>query len=175
MLRKGRVRRRQSVRPRFLERLEPRCLLAGDAFGAPVAAEPAVAFPVVISEIMYHTTADDAAEEYIELLNVGPDPVRLQGWQFVRGIHFEFPEYSLRAGERLVVAADVETFSSRYPLVQNVVGNWDGGLSNRGETIELIDSFGRIANQLRYSDQGEWAIRAAWSAGPRTSGMDMAG
>ena len=57
------------------------------------------------------------------------------------------------------MAADLAVFATLYPDVDNVVGNWQGRLSNRGETIELVDATDQIVDSLRYADQGDWASR----------------
>ena len=133
---------------------------------------------VVINEIMYHpfdglptadppgTPYDDPPEgndreDYIELFNRGSEPVELLNWQFADGVQFTFPDLTLDVGEYLVVAADLEAFSTKYPDVTNVTGGWDGRLNNSGETVELVDQIGRRIDRVRYSDEGDWADREA--------------
>lgn len=128
---------------------------------------------VVISEIMYHPghaegEAENVGLEYIELYNKGQDPVSLGGWRFVNGVNFVIPgEPILAVAECFVIAADIDEFRAKYPDVTNVEGGWDGKLSNAGENIELTDSYGVLMDQVRYSDQGEWAVR---QLGPRDRG-----
>ncbi len=127
---------------------------------------------VILSEIMYNPysqeiQAEDMGAEYIELFNQGAKSISLAGWRFTNGVNFVFPDVTLDAGEYLVIAADVDTFSSKYPGVANFVGGWDGRLSNSGEVIELVDSTGEVMNSVRYADQGDWGIR---ELGPRDRG-----
>ena len=120
---------------------------------------------VVISEIMYHPghaaeTPENIGQEYIELYNKGGEAVSLGGWRFTDGVDFIVPgDPVLRVGEYLVVASDVNEFTAKYPGVTNVVGGWDGRLSNSGERIELVDKAGVLVDVVRYADQGEWAVR----------------
>jgi hypothetical protein len=119
---------------------------------------------VLINEIMYHPfhvppAAEDTRLEYIELSNTGAGPVDLAGWQISDGVDFVFPAVSLGAGEYLVVAADVNAFTVKYPDVTNVVGGWDGRLSNRGEVIELEDDMGVRIDRVYYADEGDWGVR----------------
>jgi CotH kinase protein/Lamin Tail Domain/Right handed beta helix region len=119
---------------------------------------------VVINEIMYHPYhpvpgAEDVRQEYIELFNRGAAAVNLAGWRLSGGVHFVFPDVTLGAGEYLVVAADVATFETKYPGVGNVVGNWQGKLSDSGETIELVDDSGVQIDRVHYADEGDWAVR----------------
>jgi len=114
---------------------------------------------VVITEIMYHPASEDPAEEFIELYNAGSQAVSLAGWRLDKGVSFRFPDVALPVGGYLVVAADLETFSRVHPGVTNAVGNWEGMLSNSGETIELVDDQGRTVQSLFYADEGDWARR----------------
>jgi CotH kinase protein/Lamin Tail Domain/Bacterial Ig domain/Bacterial TSP3 repeat len=114
---------------------------------------------VVINEIMYHPASQNGAEEYVELLNTGPGPVALQGWQFTKGISFTFPAATLPPQGYLVVAADPAVFTAKYPGVTNVVGGWLGGLNNSDETILLNDASGTEISRVHYADQGDWAVR----------------
>ncbi|GAG16642.1 unnamed protein product, partial [marine sediment metagenome] len=123
---------------------------------------------IVINEIMYHPyhstsgtiEPEDIREEYIEIFNKGAALVSLSGWRFSNGVDFAFPnDVTIGSGQYLVVAADVATFTAKYPLVTNVIGGWDGRLSNSGEAIELIDDMDVAIDRVRYADQGEWAVR----------------
>jgi hypothetical protein len=126
---------------------------------------------------MYHpysqeNQAEDIGAEYIELFNQGAKSISLAGWGLTNGVNFVFPDVTLDAGEYLVVAADVDTFTSRYPGVANIVGGWDGRLSNSGEVIELVDNTGEIINSVRYADQGEWGVRELGSRDRGHRGWD---
>jgi hypothetical protein len=119
---------------------------------------------VIISEIMFHpphaaSTAEDRRQEWIELFNAGAAPANLAGWQLSDGVQFVFPDVVLGAGEYLVVAADTSVFSARHPGVTNIVGDWIGWLSNSGERIQLVDEIGQVINEVRYADEGDWAVR----------------
>ncbi|MBN1780325.1 CotH kinase family protein [bacterium] len=119
---------------------------------------------VLITEIMYHpghpdNEAENTGEEFIEIYNSGDQPVDLSGWQFTNGIDFVFPGITLDPHAYLVVAADLAPFSFLYPDVANVTGNWNGKLSNSGERIELEDHSGQLVDDVRYSDEGQWAVR----------------
>ncbi len=119
---------------------------------------------VLISEIMYHPyhpllEAEDLGAEYIELFNVGAESVNLRSWRISNGVDFIFPDITLNAGDCLVVASDINTFRAKYPGVTNIIGGWDGRLSNSGETIELVTDMGVRIDLVRYADEGDWALR----------------
>ncbi|MFC1569443.1 CotH kinase family protein [bacterium] len=119
---------------------------------------------LLITEIMYHpyhldTEAENTGEEFVEIYNSGDQIINLSSWQFSNGIDFVFPGMTLNPDSYLVIAADLAAFSSLYPDVDNVIGNWNGKLSNSGERIELEDNSGLTIDEVRYSDEGQWAVR----------------
>ena len=115
--------------------------------------------PVAINEIYYHPSSEDTREEFIELLNTGPETVELGGWRLTQGVDFVFPPVSIPAQGFLVVAADVAVFRQIHPEVAAVVGGWRGTLNNRGETIRLDNGIGARVDEVSYADEGDWAVR----------------
>ena len=120
---------------------------------------------LMISELMFHPASGNEAEEYIELHNTGAGPLPLRGWKFTSGVDFEFPLVVIPAGGYLVVAADPQVFEATYGEVEIITGPWRGQLSNSGERIRIEDSLGKEADDITYSDQGDWARRRAQSDG----------
>lgn len=108
--------------------------------------------------------------EFIELMNVGAEPIDLAGVQFVRGVTFTFASQILQPGERIVVVEDVDAFRSRYGNTVRIgVGNdgqgsgngeYGGKLDNGGEAVKLVDRSGRTIQQFRYDDLPPWNSRA---------------
>ncbi len=120
---------------------------------------------IVINEIMFHPSSGSDLDEFIELTNIGTTAISLNGWQFTNGIDFTFPDITLPPGEFLVIAADTVSFETTYGVLPNVIGNWTGQLSNSGERIVLTDAAGEDADEVRYHDQGDWAIRQRVNVG----------
>ena len=116
----------------------------------------------VISEIMFHPPhvdgGEDPRDEWIEIHNPGFGTISLAGWS-LEGASFTFPEVSIPGQGHLVVAADEAVFRARYPEVTNVTGGWQEGLSNRRETIRLLDHTGKEIDRVTYADDGDWALR----------------
>jgi len=144
-------------------------LLASLAFAAP-------AQNIVINEIMYHPPSHDVREEFVELFNAGSTNVNLTGWGISGGIDYSFPSNTvIGAGNYLVVAAHLPTFSARYPGVGNVVGSWltltvtnvNGRLftnytpvlSNTRNAVNLNNGVGTRIDEVTYADDGDWAVR----------------
>ncbi|MCP4192785.1 MAG: hypothetical protein GY768_19395 [Planctomycetaceae bacterium] len=123
--------------------------------------------PLRISELMYHPNATDeelivdgvkieeSDYEYIELMNTADVAIDLSGLSFDAGVSFSFPETSVQAGERVIVARHEGAFRHRYGTDATVLGEYgpEGGkLSNGGETIRLVDSVGTVIQELSYAD-----------------------
>ena len=127
--------------------------------GLSAVTRPGQAEDVIITEIMYHPSSQKEEEEYIELYNRGATPVSLGGWKITAGVDFTFPNRTLGSHEYLVVAANVTSFTAKYPTVTNVVGGWVGRLRDKGEEIELRNALGSVVNRVRYADEGDWSFR----------------
>ena len=138
---------------------------------APVPASPA---NLIISEILYQpapVTADESTAgivdsqnfEFLELHNRSRQTVDLAGVHFGNGLEFDF-HYAppagrwLRAGESVVVVADVRAFSLRNPRVpgSKIAGAYRGQLSNGGETLALLAADGSVVQEFRYNDKSPW-------------------
>jgi hypothetical protein len=121
---------------------------------------------IVINEIMYHaapqlTDYQENSLEWIELYNRSDRAVDLMDWSFADAVEFPFPAATtIAAGNTLVITNDVAQFRATYPQVTNVIGDYRGSLSNRGETIRLLDQHGNPADEVAYYDGGDWDWRA---------------
>ena len=114
--------------------------------------------------------ADNDQFEFIELTNVGEEPIDLAGVRFVQvevsgdeeGIDFIFSRQVLAPTESIVVVRDRPAFISRYgnqirfadgtggPDGPN--GVYTGRLSDGGEMLTLLNASGRIIQQFEYDD-----------------------
>ena len=54
-----------------------------------------------------------------------------------------------------MIAADTDYVQRVYKL-NNVLGNYDGELSNPGELLRLEDAHGNLADEVEYSNHGNW-------------------
>jgi hypothetical protein len=116
---------------------------------------------VVINEIMYHPEGtNDPAHEYVEFHNRSGAPVNMTGW-ILEGVgDFLFPSGSvIAAGGYLVAAANAPAVSAAYGI-SNAVGNWSGSLQNSGETVMLLNAFGRPVDSIAYDDEEPWPVAA---------------
>ncbi|MGI9430456.1 MAG: lamin tail domain-containing protein, partial [Bythopirellula sp.] len=125
---------------------------------------------IVINEIMYHHQPSntegggyvDDDEQWIELFNRGTQTIDLSGWRFGDGVTFSFAPGTLIAPNDYVIVADNPVvLAAEFPAIANkIVGDFSGGLSNRGERITLLDDSGNPADQVRYYDDGYWHSEA---------------
>ena len=121
---------------------------------------------VVINEVMFNPPGDHRGGEYIELYNRDTEAIDLSGWRFVDGVNFTFPTgTSIAAGGYLVIAADTAYMKRVYKL-GNVLGNYSGELSNPGELLRLEDAYGNLADEVDYSNHGDWP---GWTKGGGSS------
>ena len=110
-----------------------------------------------ISEIMYNPLGG-GDYEFLELQNVGSVPVNVARLS-VSGVGFTFPADAspVRPGGRLVLVRDPVAFGARYPGVP-IAGVYQGQLSNRGETLSLVDAAGQTLFSISYRDAHGWPI-----------------
>ena len=126
--------------------------------------------PIVISEIMYNPATNNQNLEYIELHNIESSAITLYDfdknipWKFTDGIKLTFPSnppVTIPAGGYLLVVKNPDTFASTYTFGGDILGPYDGFLSNGGEKVEIskpgdLDEYGirhyiRV-DRVNYSD-----------------------
>jgi len=115
---------------------------------------------VVVNEIMYRgIQTNEAPYQYVELYNPTSGSVDLSGWSFV-GISFVVPTGTvLAAGGYLVVCADTNTIHSTYGIT-NIIGNWASQLNDNGQTISLVNQYGRAVDSVPYDNNPPWPVAA---------------
>lgn len=139
---------------------------------------------IVINEIMYNPISGDNDDEYVELHNPGPLAVDIGEWQFTAGIRYTLPPgTTIPAGGYLVVAANASKLATNHPGLNgaNLVGDFNGNLSNGGERLALgrpdisfttnngvitTNLFYIVVDEVTYVDGGRWG---RWSDGGGSS------
>jgi hypothetical protein len=123
---------------------------------------------VVINEIHYNSSPNEARDEFIELYNSGAETVDLGGWFFNDGIKYTFPTGSeIGAGGFVVIAKEPAALMARYGVVS--LGPFEGGLSGEGEKVELRKTNGEVADEVTYSNSFPWPT----AAGGAGSSMEL--
>ena len=96
------------------------------------------------------------AQEFICLTNSGPADLDLSGWRMEGAVQFIFrPGTVILATNALYVVADLNAFRARTTgprggLGLFAVGNYQGQLSARGESLRLFDSLNRLIQDTNY-------------------------
>ncbi|MEO1824877.1 MAG: lamin tail domain-containing protein, partial [Roseibacillus sp.] len=130
------------------------------------ASESAAVEDLRITEVMYHPLDLGVGYdlEFIELANTGSSSIDLSGIRFEDGNPFSglvFDGLELAAGEIAVVTANPSDFRAIYGEGIRVLASWaDGGISNGGESIVLVDAGGDIIHDFEYSDDLPWPVEA---------------
>ncbi|MBN1125408.1 MAG: lamin tail domain-containing protein [Sedimentisphaerales bacterium] len=107
-------------------------------------------------EIHPYIPFHESPQEWVELYNRSDHSVDLTGWKLDGGIEYEFtPGTMIESGRYLVVAADADILRSMVPDIA-IVGNFNGGLSDREDVILLQDANKNIADEVHYYDRGYW-------------------
>lgn len=102
---------------------------------------------VVFNEVHYHPADREPLFEWVELHNQMAVSMDLSGWRLAGGITYLFPRGTvLQGGAQLVVAANPAALLELG--VTNVVGPFQGRLSNSGETLELRNNNQRLMDEL---------------------------
>lgn len=118
---------------------------------------------MLLTEIMYNplpwgnTPGDEL--EFIELTNKSNRTVALGGLRVTGGIGYTFaPNSVVGPNKTIVLAKDARAFARRYGF--NPFGAYDRKLSNGGDTINLVDGWGRSLLKVTFSDQDPWPLDA---------------
>lgn len=120
---------------------------------------------VRITEVMYNP-AGSGGIEFIELTNIGTQPVDLNGVYFADGLpfdEFKFPSFMLNPGAFAVVTnvAPAQLYAAYAQTPAGIVFQWSGGsLSNGGEQIILHDAYANIITDFTYDDANGWPAAA---------------
>lgn len=124
-----------------------------------VVAVPAGPDNLTVSEIHYHP-AGDPDVEFIEFHNTGSVSIALAGVEIAMGIEYNFePGAVLHGDGYLVLVRDKDAFEGFYGPDVDVFGQYQGALSNAGETLSITFPSGEEVD-ITYGDTGPWPDRA---------------
>jgi hypothetical protein len=112
---------------------------------------------IQIGAVQPNPVSGRQAEEFIQLLNPNPFAVDISGWQIESPVRFTFrPGTVIPGGGSLYVSPDVTAFRARQTApgagqAYFVQGPYQGQLSARGDTIQLMDDTGREVAMSPYA------------------------
>ncbi|NQT89430.1 lamin tail domain-containing protein, partial [bacterium] len=121
---------------------------------------PEIPPPLRITEIMYSPEAPAGGSpylpedfEFIELRNIGAEPLDVEGFAFTNGVDFTFPALTVAAGEYILVVRNEAAFATRYDTTgMNIVDEFIGLLDNAGERVKIETDVGQQIHKFDYSE-----------------------
>lgn len=135
---------------------------SGCVLGTPGEAYADCNYDIVVSEINYNSLLAYNPGDWIEILNRGNADKDISGWILRDGKTdniFVIPAGNvLSAGERLVIADSLESFTVKFPTVSNVIGEPPFSFSNGGDAVRLYLPSGKIQYSVRYKDSAPWPL-----------------
>jgi hypothetical protein len=114
-----------------------------------------------ITEIFYNPdpapglSLDPQLFEYLELRNLGPSALALDGVRLTNGVQFAFTGSAvtvLQPGASLLVVRDLAAFTARFGAVANLAGQFTGALDSRGEILRLDDAAGEKILEFEFNN-----------------------
>ncbi|MCF7793224.1 MAG: CotH kinase family protein [Candidatus Cloacimonetes bacterium] len=115
---------------------------------------------LVINEINYNSSDTFDPNDWIEIYNPKDSAVYLDDWNLKdddNSHNFTFPPIYLASHDYLVLCRDLTAFNSHFPDVQNIIGNFDFGLSSNGDMVRLYKN-NTLIDSLLYSSQTPWPV-----------------
>jgi hypothetical protein len=116
-----------------------------------------------VTEVNYNPSAAQPGTEFVEFFNQNTAGLTLDlgGVTVSDGFDtpFVFPAGTTLASQQyLVIVEDVVSFTNTYTSIPagQIAGQYDGNLSNGGETIQVDDANGEKILEFRYSDAFPW-------------------
>ncbi len=96
--------------------------------------------------------------EFLEIANLGSETVNAVGLQFSDGIRFEFAsDVFIAPNHTILLVGNREAFRSRHPRQSDqIAGEFEGRLSDSGETLTLITRDGETVTSFAYNDREPW-------------------
>jgi hypothetical protein len=111
---------------------------------------------IFISGIAYKTDINAEVNEFVELSNSGNTDIDISGFEFTKGITFQFPEGTkIKAGGKVYVAYDSDL---NYWLHRGqLVFRWESGrLTDEGEIVRITTPQGIVIDQVHYLIDYTW-------------------
>ncbi|NLH15383.1 MAG: hypothetical protein GX455_02270 [Phycisphaerae bacterium] len=131
----------------------------------------------------------ESPQEWIELYNKSDHAIDLGGWKLRGGVEYDFPDATIVEPDHyLVVTSQSQSLHALYPDIE-ILGDFSGQLSDKGDRVTLLDPTGNLADEVHYYDRGYWpayadaggssleltdpradnSVASAWAAGDEAS------
>jgi hypothetical protein len=126
---------------------------------------PEITPSLMFSDIAYFTTQGTDELEFIGLYNPGNSRILLDSCMFTKGITFQFSNVaSIGPKEKIFITSNVS--SSFWNGRGTILYQWTSGrLADEGETIQMVNKYGKVIDQVKYNNKSPWPVPAAASQG----------
>ena len=115
---------------------------------------------VVFNEVQYNPAGTKESLEFVELYNQNVVNVDMSGWSLDGGVQFTFEEETVIDGNGyLVIASDIAALKEATAMAE-VLGPYQGQISNGGETLILRNRSGRVMDEITFGDRHPWPVAA---------------
>ena len=115
---------------------------------------------IVINEIKYISDEIADSKDWIELYNNSDVTADISNWIFKDAPsdhRFSFPaKILMQPSGFLVICRDTNSFKETHPEINNIIGNFDFGLSSTGESVELYNSKMDLIDFVNYGITAPW-------------------
>ncbi len=130
---------------------------AGTTIGANLEL-PDITPSLMISDIAYSSTYGTEDLEFIGLYNPGDYRIYLDSCLFTKGISFQFPDGTfIEPKEKIFVTSNVT--SSFWNDMSSSPYQWTSGrLADEGETIQLVNKYGKVIDHVIYNNNSPWPV-----------------
>ena len=114
----------------------------------------------IINEINYNSSLDRDTKDWVEIYNPNEVTLDLSGWTLKDSNDLNFfvlPAQSyIEPNDYMVICRDKVKFQSMYPKLENVVGDFDFGLSSTGDDVRLFNDSGELIDYVSYGVSSPW-------------------
>ncbi|MDZ7399860.1 MAG: lamin tail domain-containing protein [candidate division KSB1 bacterium] len=121
-------------------------------------------FPLVITEINYHSGPGFNTEDWVELYNPTSRIVDVSGCHLqhlISGHDFYLPSgTSIPSNGFVIICQNKNKFRAFFPGVANVVGDVNFSFIDSGDEIRLLDLIDNVIDSVRYDVAKPWPIEA---------------
>jgi len=106
---------------------------------------------VIINELLPNPAGSDTGEEFVEIVNVGTEPVSLDGWTLrdATAERHVFPPDAMLQPGGVFVLYDEGDHSNLSSAINSSTGSLS--LNNSGDLIELLEADGSVHDAVQYS------------------------
>jgi hypothetical protein len=116
----------------------------------------------VINEINYNSSDDYNSDDWVELINPGETEIDISNWILKDDDNshgYTIPDETvIQPNNYLVLAKDVNLFSSSHPNINNVIGPFDFSLSGGGDQVRIFNNTGILIDSVQYDDIDPWPV-----------------